>query len=68
MNYQDFNGQIELTYNKHTRNVNIALKPTAKIKLLPGFAETLGFLFIEFVIMRILYVIVLINILKALDS
>lgn len=48
MNYQDFNGLIQIIYNKHTRKVKIGLKPTARIKLLPGLAESLGFIPKEF--------------------
>lgn len=48
MNYQDFNGQIQITYNKHSRKVKLGLKPTAKIKLHPGLAEALGFRPAEF--------------------
>lgn len=42
--YQNFkDDNIAFTYNKHNRKVKISLKPTCKVKLLPGLAECLGF-------------------------
>lgn len=41
--YQNFDKKIDFSYNKHNRKVKINLKPDAKINLLPGLAECLGF-------------------------
>lgn len=43
INYQSFQKKISFTYNKHTRKVKIGLKPDARVHLLPGLAQCLGF-------------------------
>lgn len=48
IHYQNFDKKIVFTYNKHTRKVKISLKPDARVVLLPGLAECLGFLPGEF--------------------
>lgn len=43
INYQNFQDKISFSFNKHTRKVKINLKPSARVELLPGLAECLGF-------------------------
>lgn len=43
IHYQNFHDKINFTYNKHTKKVKINLKGNARVELLPGLAECLGF-------------------------